>query len=138
MRQEQKIAGRRRAQAAPLRTATVLFAAAAFLLQSLIVQTHIHGANFGNGNNVAQVLLKLVTGNEFALPGKKSIPERDDSAKCPFCQAVMHAGAFLSPAAAALAQPLECVSIIEIGFSALAAIEAVSHNWLGRAPPPNS
>lgn len=71
------------------RLATALIFAA-FLLQGFIAQTHMHTES-GTIPYVTHIAGKVV-GQAPALPG---IP--DETAKCPLCQAIIHAGSYFLP-----------------------------------------
>jgi hypothetical protein len=119
------------------RTAVLVFTLFAFFLQSLVTQTHIHGARFSDSGGVSGWLNKLSSGGEqgTATGSKKSQPDKDDSAGCPFCQATLHSGAFVTPAAIVLSAPVQTVSVVPLQMAALVVVAGISHFWHGRAPP---
>jgi hypothetical protein len=106
------------------RAALVQLVLAAFVLQSFVIQTHIH-----------------FTPAELAqLTGKSDShhdhwPANDDPANCPICQELLHSGQFVTPAAQFLLPPTLAVSTIAVVDEALPFVFAPSHNWQGRAPP---
>jgi hypothetical protein len=108
----------------------------AFALQSYVTQTHIHYASVqAFGLSSADVFTPVAKdANGKAIPEKKS-PANDDPANCPICQAVAHAGQFVTPTAIGFALPSETVVFIPLAIAALTARETASHNWQGRAPP---
>ena len=110
------------------RRALVFMVLTAFVLQSYIVQTHIH---------FAPADLALLAGDAAAknAPQHDRYPANDDPANCPICQEILHTGAFITPAAIALLPPTLAVSTIAIAARELPFIAAVSHDWRGRAPP---
>ena len=129
-------AAARVAQGWRARNALAFFTAFAFLLQSLIIQTHVHGAS-STGAGFSGLLAKLSTIDEPALakvPAKQQAPKNDETS-CPFCQAAQSAGSFVAPAAFALSLPWQNVSLVPIFVAAKAHISATSHAWQGRAPP---
>ena len=107
----------------------------AFALQSYLTQTHIHFAT-------SQVF-GLSSADEFtpvaAHAGGKTdpakAPSKDDPANCPICQAVMHAGQFVSPSAISFVLPSEAVCVVPLAIVIAIARTAISHSWQGRAPP---
>jgi hypothetical protein len=102
--------------------ATVL----AFLLQSFIAQTHIHGASLTLGRTV-----EIATAQP---PAREKKPADNGAIDCPFCQAVVHAGAFLAPAPQVLLPPTWV--IIAAQFITLRPVAvAATHSWRSRAPP---
>ena len=119
------------------RQALLTLFACAFFLQSYITQTHIHATLGPADSSVARLLITL-SGDEGGFASGSQTdkhPEKDSSERCPFCQAVSASGAFVSPAVAALILPCETFALIPLQSSPLTTVEAVSHNWHGRAPP---
>ena len=115
-----------------------LLIALAFLLQSLVLQTHIHGSTPLAGG-VATLLAKAAAADELAswrTHGKRP-PMNDNSSHCPLCQAVQHAGSFVTPAAITLYLPWQNVSLVPRAVALNAKFTAASHSWRGRAPPHN-
>ena len=102
----------------------------AFILQTLVLQTHIHGTARIDSTAASQVLEKGV-GQQ---PDK--FPPADDPANCPICQELLHAGAFVAPTAATL-QLATLVAVIDLVFVEIfAATKPQTHGWKSRAPPP--
>ncbi len=93
-----------------------LFALFAFTLQAYVVQSHIHAAAIGK-----------------QLPGK--LPAGGDQANCPFCQAVVHAGHYLTPSAAGFVPPVVTVFGVFLATKIVSFAPAASHSWNSRAPP---
>jgi hypothetical protein len=110
------------------RRALVFMVLTAFVLQSYIVQTHIH---------FAPADLALLAGDAAAknAPQHDRYPANDDPANCPICQEILHSGHFVTPAAAALLLPTLAVSTIALVDQPLPVVAAPSHSWRGRAPP---
>ncbi len=104
----------------------VFVSAIAFVLQSFIAQTHIHARNEAIRDNV-----------EFAAvssPAHGKTPINNGTQDCPFCQAIVHAGAFLTPTPPFLALPVRAETAVP--FVELYAVHrAATHNWHSRAPP---
>jgi hypothetical protein len=100
----------------------------AFTLQSFVTQTHIHWSPLaGTGVTAAGRLDSPVSQN-------KSPFEKDKTA-CPFCQAIIHAGAFFASGAPLLLLPvLRAEWAIPRLFPA-AIRAALAHSWQSRAPP---
>ncbi len=100
----------------------------AFTLQSFVTQTHMHWSS-GAGSGA------IVAGSfDGPAPQNKSPFEKDKTA-CPFCQAIVHAGAFFASAAPLLPLPFAWAAhspprLIATKFSAFPA-----HSWQSRAPP---
>jgi hypothetical protein len=109
------------------RRLVVLVAAFAFVLQSYVVQTHIHGLLARVGGAVG------VTTQH--APGAEKSPFDHGSADCPLCQAVIHAGAFVAPAAPLLHLPFTWTNAAAVVFTAVATSAASAHDWQSRAPP---
>ena len=105
----------------------------AFALQSYLTQTHIHSA----APQSASISIGFLNGKfplSIAAPQKKA-PARDDTGKCPICQAMGYAGQFITPPAASFILPSQAISIVSFAAIILSTFEAASHNWQGRAPP---
>jgi hypothetical protein len=96
----------------------------AFALQSFIIQTHIHS---GPLNGPAAI--SAATSSSHSKDSHNKSP-----ADCPFCQAVAHTGAFLTPAAAAMLLPV-WVQNIALSLVVRAMAVARTHGWQSRAPP---
>jgi hypothetical protein len=96
----------------------------AFSLQSFLVQTHIHNLPLS---------VSAAGGVSLAAPHDGKAPLDID--KCLFCQEYMHAGAYLTPAAAAVLPPYAAVSLLTFVVAPFVAARTPSHNWMGRAPP---
>ena len=101
----------------------VFVAVFAFALQSYIAQTHIHDAVLGGAAKIA----------DTQSPGKA--PVHDSQSDCPFCQAVVHSGAFVASAAPLLLLPFVWIKTIAPDFAARAAAHTGAHDWQSRAPP---
>jgi hypothetical protein len=94
-----------------------------FSLQGFLIQTHIH----------ALPTAAPAVGVSVTAPfSGKVLPDMD---KCLFCQEYTHAGAYLTPAAAAVLPPFAAVSLLALFDTPLLAAPPPSHNWKGRAPP---
>lgn len=98
----------------------------AFMLQSFITQTHIHVA-FGD-----QMALAATVTN---APAHKNAPAENGSAECPFCQAIVHAGAFYAPSAPSLVLPISRAKTAVPFFIVETIGRVSSHLWHSRAPP---
>ena len=95
------------------------------LLQSYVVQTHIH---FGP-QEFGGVL--QASGH---VPGPEQGP-LDKAARCPLCQAIVQAGAFVAPSAPLIYLPFGWVRTARLVFVTPAASGGVAHDWRSRAPP---
>lgn len=115
-------AGRNAAQ----RLCATLLLLLAFTLQSYITQTHIHPTT-GPASIAAPA---GQTSPHGAAPA-----DREANA-CPFCQAIVVAGAFFTPAPLILGPPasLAVTDILRPTFTGLAIISA-GFSWRSRAPP---
>jgi hypothetical protein len=113
------------------------FTAFAFLLQSLIVQTHIHGVSL-NTAGLGGLFAKLSADGDGTplskAPGGHQTPKNDEG-QCPFCQAAQTAGSFVAPAAIVLVLPWQNVSLVPLFLTHKSHVDATSHDWRGRAPP---
>lgn len=111
--------------------AVVSVAFVAFVIQSFLVQTHIHFT--------PEALARLAAHNTHAVTDDPAhhdkYPANEDPANCPICQEILHSGQFVAPAAQVYLPPALAVSTIVIVDGALPFIVALSHSWRGRAPP---
>ena len=105
-----------------LRLAVTVATLFAFLFQALAIQTHIHGAP-GTGLTLSRTL------------GHDKAPTGDDANACQMCQALLHAGTYLTPVAT-LPHVLS-VTILTTLVEAPAPLLAqfTAHGWNSRAPP---
>lgn len=101
---------------------------AAFLLQLFAVQTHIHFPMLAAGIGQA------VSAPSAVLQQTKKTGDAN-TAHCPWCQAVLSNGNYLSPAAPPAALPAALGLLDPILQQARVAVFAFSHAWQSRAPP---
>jgi len=125
------------ALAAPSRRLLLtLFCLLAFSLQSYIAQTHIHTPGTTDPGISALVSSHGPVSADVKKQGDhKKIPANDDSANCPLCQAVLHAGAFLTPALLVLLMPDARAAIGPVLVVVPHREGAPSHAWHSRGPP---
>ncbi len=95
----------------------------AFLLQSYITQTHIHGSTPGTAIGSVHV-----TDHGKAPAGNSPVD-------CPFCQAITDAGAFVGTAPPVLSVPFAWMTAQVVLVSTTIASLAIAHDWKSRAPP---
>jgi hypothetical protein len=98
----------------------------AFFFQSYATQTHIHVEP--DGLTLAKV--SVVSHHDT----NKGAPPADNPNDCPLCQ-LLYGGQYVAPTALIFFLPMVSVSVIEAVQAVLPHYDAVSHNWLGRAPP---
>ncbi|HVZ69965.1 MAG TPA: DUF2946 family protein [Rhizomicrobium sp.] len=110
------------------RLGVILFTLLAFAFQSFTTQTHIHKLSLSGIAGIAAAL-------DIDAPSKNGKPPTKQDQNCPLCQAVAHAGAFVSPSSAVSIVPTLSVQIIAISPDVAIAIDAVSHSWQSRGPP---
>ena len=89
-----------------LTRALLFLTLAAFTMQGFLTQTHIHGL----ATTGAPSIIDTFEGGK--TPSKD--PSKTDEANCPLCQAFASAGAFVTPAAAAVLLPTFSVSVIDV------------------------
>jgi hypothetical protein len=111
----------------PARRFVVYIALFTFALQSYVTQTHIHDASQGFGG------IAKIAATQSPAPGKA--PFHHNKADCPLCQAVVHAGFFVSPATPLLHLPFTLVETVAPVFTLAVASNATAHDWQSRAPP---
>lgn len=105
----------------------------AFSIQGYLTQTHIHWA-MERQASLSQSQDHR-TANGAPTDRKDGYPANEDPANCPLCQELIHAGQFVTPAAAALGLPFFSISVIEVAVPTAMLVQAVTHIWRGRAPP---
>jgi hypothetical protein len=115
----------------------VLVTLLAFSIQTYLTQTHIHVLSEGRTSFAqAQVIGGHAKSNLGGPADRKDrYPANEDPANCPLCQELVHAGQFVTPAAAALLVPSLSLSVIELAAPDDPLVQAVTHIWRGRAPP---
>jgi hypothetical protein len=101
-----------------------LFALATFFLQSYLVQTHVHPAS----EPVAQTL-----GLHSPAPGP--LKTQDPVDQCRLCQELIHAGAFITPTASAVAASQAVIQAAVLVLPRRVALVATAFAWQSRAPP---
>lgn len=112
------------------RAAIALLALFAFTLQSFVTQTHLHFIRDAN-----DIALEQMIGGAGDVSAKAKARAGNESQHCPICEEMWLAGTYVTPAAAFLALPHATVSVVEVVLSAPQHVQAVSHDWRGRAPP---
>jgi hypothetical protein len=108
------------------RFAAALLAMLTFAVQSYVTQTHIHFDAPVSSDGIAKAAPNAPQGK---------LPFKETPANCPICQEIAMAGHYVTPGAVALVLPSQTVSIVPIDVSVPFIVEAVSHDWHGRAPP---
>lgn len=109
------------ARQAPARLLS-LFILLAFVLQGLVIQTHLH--------RTAPVAVHHQTS-----PAQPSRQDPLDPANCPLCQEILHAGAALTPVSPQLPLILGWVFTAVLGLAVLAQTPPPLPAWQSRAPP---
>lgn len=102
-----------------------LFALLAFFLQSFAVQSHIHPLDKPTAASAA-------IGN-IPAPVKKIDPV--DLGSCRLCHELLHAGAFVAPAAFAVPASQNAAAIVFTALPLLGGLLAPAFAWQSRAPP---
>ena len=113
-----------------------LFCLLAFSFQSYIAQTHIHIPGTTDPGISALVSVHAPVSVNAKKQGEhKQLPANDDTANCPLCQAVLHAGIFLTPALLVLLLPDTRAAIGPVLIVVPHREGAPSHAWHSRGPP---
>jgi hypothetical protein len=99
----------------------------AFTLQSFVTETHIHTTAFPAGG--------VAMARSPALTNRHTAPVEDSTGACPFCQAVVHAGAFFAPASPLCPVPLLAAFHLAPVAVVGALVGVIAHDWQSRAPP---
>ena len=94
-----------------------------FCLQSFLVQTHVHPLGAASGPATISI----------SAPHDGKAPL--DADHCLLCQEYVHAGAYVTPAAAAVLPPSIAVSVVALSEAPFLLARQISRNWMGRAPP---
>ncbi|MBU6442668.1 MAG: hypothetical protein KGR48_02060 [Alphaproteobacteria bacterium] len=101
-----------------------------FALQSYVTQTHIHFLSLVSGRAQAANV-----GANAQNHGK--LPPADNPTTCPICQDMALAGHYTAPGAILLTLPPLVAMPVQASLEVPHFVAAVSHIWLGRAPPHN-
>jgi hypothetical protein len=102
----------------------------AFTVQSFAAQIHIHGPlRAVDRTTIVNVVEKAGSHNKSS--------GTPDSADCPICQAIAHAGAFFIPSAPLLFLPGWVEHFVPSIRLLTVVGAAATHEWFSRAPPRN-
>ena len=104
----------------------------AFTSQSIVTQTHIHGAA-----HAAIFLPQAAAGHAVHAPSPDKGPPGDDQSNCPICQGLAHAGSYVTPSSAAVAASTIATSTSVVVVDIVWIAQTHSHAWQSRAPPHN-
>lgn len=110
----------------------LLLCVLALLIQSLLVQTHIHLPWLEHAGAPASVEHNGPIAHDHVHHG---VPAHGDADHCPLCQALLHDGVFTAPALDLPALVPAVWHVITPPLPVAVTITAVSHSWQGRAPP---
>ena len=121
----------------------VLVGLLALMIQSLVVQTHIHRT--AGWQSLAQIpaVTQILSASADVDNDSKATPQRDpypasqDPSNCPLCQEFAHFGQYTHALTILLVLLLLGAAWIPI-FVARPSFATVSHTWRGRAPPSQS
>jgi hypothetical protein len=105
----------------------ILFALAAFMVQGLAVQIHIHG--------LAAQPTYLAGSTQLAAPSAPHSQDPFDPANCPLCQEALHAGSYIVPAATEIFVLLNAVAVAPAFTLAPRPAAEPRQGWQSRAPP---
>lgn len=116
------------AEARRWRRAVASFTLVLFAFQSYFVQTHVH--------LLLQGILAASVQAAVSAPAERGTPTPADNPEtCPLCLDMMFAGHFTAPGAIALPLPPQIATLAVFASAVPGYVAAVSHIWLGRAPP---
>jgi len=106
-----------------------------FFFQSYITQTHIHPSpvELRTAQQVRNTKGLLQTASSRSQ--SKKLPDKDDPAHCPLCQAVADTGSFAIPMAPMLAVPTATAAFKTTVQHPAPHVAILPHDWQGRAPP---
>jgi len=133
------------ARAPSLRVFFVLVGLLALMIQSLVVQTHIHVFGPAALRGFAPISQQgnipagptSVSGDSKSVPLGDRYPASQDPSNCPLCQEFAHFGQFTHAIAVLIALLFWGAACLHI-FEATPSFATVSHTWRGRAPPAQS
>ena len=115
--------GRAISKPAPHQKWVTLFALLAFFLQGLAVQTHVHEQ------------APAAKTASLPAPVKAPLKSQDPVDQCRLCQERVHAGAFITPSAAAVPADLTYVTATFLVLTGPITAAATAFAWHSRAPP---
>jgi hypothetical protein len=107
----------------------ILLALAAFLVQGIAVQIHIHGRPVPVG------LTNVAVPAHLSAPAGPASQDPYDPANCPLCQEALHAGTYLVPATATFFVLLNAVALAPLFVSLPHPGIEQQQGWQSRAPP---
>jgi hypothetical protein len=105
--------------------AITLIALLAFTFQSFVSQVHFHAMPW--------TASAMFDAGKVSQPGK--LPANDDQSNCPICQAVLHAGQFITPSAVIFGFPSFAAFLVTTFDRVATPSQVASHSWQSRAPP---
>src|SRR5262245_15228022 len=105
----------------------------AVVLQSFIVQTHIHNPQPAASSSLA----KSADGGASG-PTDSKFPISDDTANCRLCQELAYAGRFVAPSCTLLIVPIIVAWLLIVFLHSATIPSARSYVWRSRAPPAHS
>lgn len=127
------LAAQRRPQiaASMVRRVFGLFVLLAFAWQSLIIQSHVHGAH------EAEALTASAMAAQSATAAASSTSHRT-KAHCWICREFAHAGRFILPTPPTFTDPIAALEWVAPLLPLAWSYATRSHAWLSRGPPPAS
>lgn len=105
----------------------------AFVLQTLVVQTHLHLPR-PNGGELAQTFGLTVSHHHQGKPVDGD-DDGDHDEDCPFCQTMLAAGGYLTPSIPAILPPMRFAHVRQSLPPTRMYAPAPRHGWSSRAPP---
>ncbi len=102
----------------------------AFNLQAYIAQSHIEGWQLRVSDGLRQS-----HSSPAREPARAPQSGHRGHLRCPFCLAVLHAGAFIGPAPLQWLSPSLCLHVVLIALNVRQHRPALAHIWRSRAPP---
>ena len=102
-----------------------------FALQTLVLQTHIHGGALSKAPSATFSGINENGPNQRPDTHPANVP----ATKCSICQALLHVGLFVTPSGATLQASAISAFLTAIASKLPAAVPAPSHIWQSRGPP---
>ena len=115
------------------RSVMAFLAVFAIVLQSFVVQTHIH-----NPQPVASSSLAKSSDGGASGTTDSKFPISDDTANCRLCQELAYAGRFVAPSSTLLIVPTIVAWLLIVFLHSATIPSARSYVWRSRAPPAHS
>jgi hypothetical protein len=118
----------------------ILLALVALTIQTLVIQSHVHGPQAASRVQSANLItlgagLADTKGDQATGARGDKYPVNDDPSNCPLCQAFGHSGQFVASTAILVSLPYFIAVSFVVFRESVPALFALRHSWQSRAPP---